>query len=104
MDAYTALAYIVLGGLLGAVGQGARMIVGTKKVHEEATASGKDWKDLIELKRLMVSLIIGGIAGILGAVFLLGAKIDKEFLITLIAIGYAGTDFIEGIIRKAVPK
>ena len=79
------------------------MIVGAKKVHDKAIASGQEWKDLIELKRLLVSLIIGAIAGILGAVFLAGAEINKEFLITLIGIGYAGTDFIEGIIRK-VPK
>jgi len=36
MDIYTALAYVVLGALLGAIGQCARVIVGIKKHLDEA--------------------------------------------------------------------
>jgi hypothetical protein len=30
-------------------------------------------------------------------------EIDREFLLGLIAAGYAGTDFIEGIIETKLP-
>lgn len=106
MDVYTALIYVVLGAFLGAVGQGTRIIVGIKKECDRAalSKSKKEMKDWFDLKRLLVSLIIGGIAGSFGAVLLLGAAIDKQFLLGLIAVGYAGTDFIEGIVKSKLPK
>jgi hypothetical protein len=101
------LVYVVLGGILGAVGQGIRVSVGIKKAQEEATSKDKDWIEVFETKRLMSSLIIaltiGGIAGVLGSIEFLGAELTKECLITLIAVGYAGTDFIEGFARKGIP-
>jgi hypothetical protein len=35
---------------------------------------------------------------------LLGEAIDKQLLITLMTIGYAGTDFIEGFMKKKLPQ
>ncbi len=100
MDAQVVLTYVVLGGILGAVGQCMRVIVGVKKRQEDASRQGKKWEDLFEAKQLMTSLIIaltiGGVAGILGAIELLGSELTKECLISIIAIGYAGTDFVEG--------
>lgn len=104
MDAYGALTYVVLGSFLGAVGQGARAIIGIKKEFETASLSQKEWKDWFDLKELMLSLMIGAIAGSFGAVLLLGSAIDREFLLTLIAAGYAGADFIEGFMKARVPK
>jgi hypothetical protein len=102
MDPYSALANVGLGIILGAVGQGIRVIVGIKKQLDEASTSGK--KDWFQGKQLLISLIIaltiGGIAGVLGAIQFLGTQITKEFMMTLIAIGYAGTDFIEGFMKK----
>ena len=106
MDVYAALGYIVLGAILGAVGQGIRLIVGIKK-QLEISEKGKKWDDWFEMKQLLVSLIIaftiGGVAGVLGVVELLGTNITKESMIALIAIGYAGTDFIEGFMKKRTP-
>ena len=108
MEVWTALGYVLLGGILGAVGQGMRVIVGIKKQLDKASACGKKWEDWFETKQLLSSLIIaftvGGIAGVLGAIELLGTEITKEFMITLIAIGYAGTDFIEGFMKRHTPK
>ncbi len=87
MEVYEVLASVVLGGILGAVGQGIRVIVGIKKHQDEASASGKKWEDWFEMKQLLLSLIIaltiGGIAGVLGAIGLLGTEITKESMITL---------------------
>ena len=37
MDPWTALGYILLGGLLGAIGQGIRVVVGLKKQMDESS-------------------------------------------------------------------
>jgi len=104
MDACTALSYLLLGGLLGFVGQGIRVVVGLKKKYDEMLRSNKKWKDIFDAKQLWVSLLIaflvGIIAGVLGIINYMGKEINREFLLTLIGIGYAGTDFIEGFIRK----
>ena len=41
MEIAVALLYIVLGVLLGAVGQGARAVIGIKKAADEAAANEK---------------------------------------------------------------
>ncbi len=99
MDVYATLAYMALGFFMGAVGQGARTIVGLKKGHDRAR-DNEDMKNWFDAGRFIVSLMIGGIAGSLGAVMLLGAEVDKRFLLTLVAIGYSGTDFIEGFMKR----
>jgi len=108
MEVYAALGYVILGGILGAVGQGIRVIVGIKKQLDEASTSGKKWEDWFEMKQLLLSLIIaftiGGIAGVLGGTWFLGSEITKESMMTLIAIGYAGTDFIEGFMKTQTAK
>jgi hypothetical protein len=96
--------YIIVGAFLGAIGQSIRVIIGVKKENERIANRKKEMKDWLDLKRLLVSLIIGAIAGCLGAILLLGAAVNKEFLLGLVAIGYAGTDFIEGIMRSHLPK
>ena len=54
-------------------------------------------------ERLTFSLIFGGIAGCLAAILLIETPIDKELLLGLVAAGYAGTDFIEGLMSKYTP-
>ncbi len=96
----------LLGGLLGTVGQGVRAIVGLKKAREEAAQQGRTFAETFEPGRLLLSLAIGFVAGVLGLLTLdLGdaTKIAMQQIVTLIAIGYAGTDFIEGFMQRAVP-
>jgi len=104
MDAWAVLSYLLLGGLLGVVGQGIRVMVGLKKKYDESLRSNKKWKDIFDAKQLWISLLIafliGIIAGVLGVINYVGKEINKEFLLTIIGIGYAGTDFIEGFIIK----
>lgn len=103
---YTITAYIFLGSFLGMVGQSIRIIVGIKKKCDDAFHQCKEMKDWFDSKRLIVSLIIGAVAGSLGAISMLDTttKINKEYLIMLISIGYTGTDFIEGLIKTRFPQ
>jgi hypothetical protein len=100
MNAYEILASLILGIILGVLGQGIRVIVGLKKMSEESNSTNKNF----DIKRLILSLGIGGVAGGLGAIILLDQKLDKELLLTFVATGYAGTDFIEGVLKTQLQK
>jgi putative chitinase len=97
MGIMSILEFIILGIILGMAGQGARSIVGMKKQYDKKS---NDWFDG---RLLVTSLMIGGTAGAFGAVGLLDNReiVDKQTLLTLITIGYAGTDFIEGFMKKS---
>jgi hypothetical protein len=95
------LGLLVLGGLMGMVGQGVRAIAGLKKMNDDAQSSGASSADLFVASRLIVSLLIGFIAGIIAA---LSLGLDKlmqidannfQLLLGIAAAGYSGTDLIE---------
>lgn len=98
------LIIIVIGAILGAVGQGIRVIVGLKKVSDAAVAKNVATKDLMEYKQLALSLVIGfaigAIAGVIAAVSSTNLQLSKTVIFTFLGAGYAGTDFIEGFIKK----
>ncbi len=97
---------VLLGGLLGMVGQDVRVIVGLKKQQDEAAAKGKTFADGFQPSRLVLSLVIGFIAGALGILTVINGdaqKIMMNQVLTVIAIGYAGTDFIEGCMARYLP-
>jgi uncharacterized membrane protein YeaQ/YmgE (transglycosylase-associated protein family) len=104
MAAKTLLFTILLGGLLGIVGQGIRVIVGLKKLNDTADATNATLNSLFKLQQLIISLLIGFVAGVL-ATFSLNvssmANIGNDIAMAIIGAGYAGTDFIEGFMRKA---
>lgn len=83
---------IAVGALFGALGQGVRVIPGTYKRSEKGEA--------FSLQVLLVSLMVGAVAGALAALFLVteinGNRIAFSPLLGLMAAGYAGADFIEG--------
>jgi hypothetical protein len=91
-----------LGAFLGALGQGIRVVVGVKKLHDTASSSDSSISDLISVSRLMVSLMIGGIAGALAAIVTIAnsSETRPQEVLTLITAGYAGADFIEGFMRR----
>lgn len=101
------LSALILAGLMGMVGQGARTVVGLKKLHDANATQPADQATTFLASRLVISLIIGFIAGVLAA---LAIGLDKltgaagatvEVLLGLAAAGYAGADFIEGFMSKA---
>jgi F0F1-type ATP synthase membrane subunit c/vacuolar-type H+-ATPase subunit K len=95
---------ILLGGLLGAVGQGIRVVVGLKKVNDQALQEKKEFSALFSPATLIVSLLVGFIAGVLGILSLPNVNVAKldpnQVLLPLLGIGYAGADFIEGFVKK----
>lgn len=106
MDAYTALSYVVLGAVLGMVGQGVRVVVGIKKELDQA-APGAAWSTWFQpgqlLTTIIISMAVGAIAGVLAVVSApsFGTTITRGFMVGIIGAGYAGTDFIEGIMTNA---
>jgi H+/Cl- antiporter ClcA len=100
------LSVILLGALLGIVGQMVRVLVGLKKL-KDASETKADFDDQFDLKKLVLSLlyasIIGLVAGVLMAVDSLDKVWDRSTILAVIAAGYAGVDFIEGFLGKNLP-
>jgi hypothetical protein len=103
MAAQELILVILLGGILGTVGQGIRVIVGLKKLYDESLQKGIAFAEGFKGSTLLFSLLIGFIAGVLGVIGLEnfdGLLIGREQVLALIGIGYAGADFIEGFVKK----
>jgi hypothetical protein len=98
---------LLLGGLLGLIGQSIRVIVGLKKAYDVTVQEKTNFKDTFDSAQLLISLLIGFVAGTIGVLVQLDFKVpfswSKEIAIGIIGIGYAGTDFIEGFIKKYLP-
>ena len=99
---------LLLGGLLGMLGQGIRIIVGLKKLNDQASVQGIAFGSMFQASRLGLSMLIGFIAGGLAVIgFAESPGIttpSRELIVTLLGAGYAGTDFIEGFIQKYLPR
>jgi hypothetical protein len=102
------LTALLLGGLMGLLGQGIRAIVGLKSMVDLANATAVAQDDVFRAARLLVSLMIGFIAGVaatlaLGPDKLSGQTVPIDLLLGIAAAGYAGTDFIEGFMSQYLP-
>ena len=99
LSAVQALTTIALDGLLGTIGQGTRAVVGMKKINDIRDDVVSE-NDLYSASRLVVSLMIGFVAGVV-ATFSIGlSKLasfdgDINLLVGIAAAGYVGSDFIE---------
>lgn len=109
MDASLIVIPLLLGGLLGLIGQSIRIIVGLKKTYDTSQQQHVAVKEVFYGKQLLVSLLIGFVAGCLITLvrFNFGSKDPmlwgRDLVIEVIAVGYAGTDFIEGFVKKYLP-
>lgn len=100
------LQIVALGGVMGAIGQGVRTIVGFKKLSDAASGQASvTIPDLISADRLFVPLVIGFIAGALaGASTITNInEVSGQQMLALVAAGYAGADFIEGFMSRVAP-
>lgn len=91
-------------------GQVLRIVVGLKKMNDEAAKKQVSAKSLFVPSSIGISLLIGFFAGVLAIISLSSFKPDffndqnaKQVMIAIITAGYAGTDFIEGFISKYLP-
>jgi hypothetical protein len=98
MNAVDWLPVLTLGALLGAVGQVIRTIPGLKKLKDDPAAK-------FDPMQLMMSVIIGAAAGVIAMITLevsSGKALGTQDIITVIAAGYTGADFIEAFITKSM--
>jgi predicted chitinase len=101
-----AISALLLGGLMGLIGQGARTAVGLHKRSVALASTQAGEQDLFDAARLLIGLMIGFIAGVIGAIALGIEKLTNfdtgstTLLIGLATAGYAGTDLIEGFIAR----
>lgn len=108
MNSENILINLILYGLLGLIGQGIRVIVGLKKLREESfPKDGLNAKVMYENqfdgRQLWLSLFIGFVSGCLASFVRDDAPVNKDVQLAIIAAGYAGADFIEGIFKKILP-
>lgn len=96
------LLVLMVGAVSGAVGQLVRTIAGLAGANRAATA-GKA-AEPFDPARLIVSMLVGATAGAVAALImsdkLIGPKVPVDVIMGLIASGYAGADFIEGVAGK----
>ncbi|MHA6719777.1 hypothetical protein ACX40Y_10045 [Sphingomonas sp. RS6] len=100
-DALNWLVLLGLGGVAGLIGQAIRLALG---IHKRLLAApGAPLELGADASRIAVTLLIGAIAGALAAVVVIGdaSRIATEQALALIAAGYAGADFVEGIVGGA---
>jgi hypothetical protein len=94
---------LLLGGLMGLLGQGARTVVGLKGMSEDAKDLGVSPNDLFQAARILTSLMIGFLVGLAAALIFMGSSgnnLDWHQLLAFAAAGYTGTDFLEGFISN----
>lgn len=94
---------IAFGALLGAAGQIVRVVAGLKKLNEEASRKNVEAAKLFSTSQFVFSILIGAVAGLLGALSLgVNPKelITTDKVISLLGVGYAGADFIEAFMTK----
>jgi hypothetical protein len=91
---------LLIGGALGIGGQLLRAFVGWIKRNGQARVTGD--REVLMASRFFFSTFVGFIAG--SAAALLSTNVANEVVLTgpavlcLAAAGYAGTDFVEGIV------
>lgn len=83
MNIFEVQSFILLGAVLGMVGQVLRIIINHNK----------------SLSQIFLSLLVSCAVGTITAIALLGIEISKLTMVIFIAVGYAGTDFIEGLVK-----
>jgi hypothetical protein len=107
-DAGSVLAALLLFGLLGLIGQGIRAVVGLKN-SGALNANTPTNQSVFSAAYLLVSLMIGFIAGVLAGIALKFqdlTKIDQsswQQLLGIIASGYVGADFVENTMNLVIP-
>lgn len=97
---------LTLAGLAGGAGQCMRAIVEIKKAHDVTSTAGGSVGDTVDFKQMGVSLVVGAVAGVLSAMALdlSVAQISAQQVLTFMAAGYAGADFIEGFMSRYMPQ
>jgi len=86
---------------IGMMGQILRVFIGVYKLINDDANKGKPFSELMDYRRLLVSLVLGFILGGLSS-FLFSKDLARTDVLSIVAIGYSGTDGIEGILNTAM--
>jgi hypothetical protein len=98
------ITFIILGGMLGSLGQLIRALAGLKKSQDASVEGAAVFGANFDWSVFVVSLILGFATGALASLTVpIPPKLDAKFLLTFIAAGYAGADFTEAFIKKYLP-
>lgn len=93
ISAADALVLILLGAVLGMLGQFARTFA--EVADPQSSINGRGLAI-----NVLTSALIGATAGGLGAVTFVGDDLEGRDLVTLIGAGYVGTDFISQFLKR----
>lgn len=93
IDPGQVLQLILLGAVLGVIGQAARSL--GEVADPESKINGRGLAVLT-----LTSALIGATAGALGAMTFIGKDLHKQDLFVLLGAGYAGTDFISQFLKR----
>ena len=108
VDSSSVLSILLLCGLMGLLGQGARAAIGLKTMTATA-ASAPTQQSEFNAAYLLISLMIGFIAGVLAGLVVGLSHFkqinldDVKVLVGIAVAGYAGTDFIENSLSIIIP-
>ncbi len=125
MNGYNWLGLVLLGGVMGALGQGIRAGLGFKKLRDDVGDDGAAFSARFSPSRFYTSIFLGFVVGAVTAFYLTdesgtlsvaGAQtpngtpanpenkelVDKATLIALMVAGYAGVDAFEGLANKFI--
>lgn len=104
----TALAALLVCGVLGMLGQGVRAVAGLKNANSQGSTT-PDQQSGFNAAYLVMSLMIGFIAGILAG-FLVGLEkfvtldlAHPSLLLGIAGSGYVGADFVENSMSLVIP-
>jgi hypothetical protein len=97
------LGFLLVGALLGAAGQGARLVVGLKKEMAAAKAAGNRAGAWFDRHEFVVSFVLGAVAGVAAAVSQYEANVEvtRSLLLGFAGAGYSGADFFGGLLKRA---
>src|ERR1043166_6038241 len=90
-------------GMMGVTGQFVRAAARAKKLNDEAASRNVRFADVFDWPIFMTSIATGFAAGIIAGLSIKPDEISKEFLLGILAAGYAGADFIEAFMKKTLP-
>lgn len=97
--------------IFGFCGQLLRSLIGLQKMARSGAAL-----DEVSLPRLAISLVLGALAGMVGALTytpdpemaaraaLSLDEVNRNFILITLGAGYAGADFVEGALGRTGPR
>ena len=92
------LKFLLICLLLGGLGQLIRAIIGIYKLYADKNIN---FKEQFSWVRFILSIVIGFCTGII-TFLIYDPNFTKSDLLGMLSAGYAGTDWVEGVLTKQI--